>query len=118
EQRSGFLAPWKNACSLLWEGLVEVRIGFRWRGPRRWRGFGLDRCLLDSGNRRRRGRAWDRHRRGPRRPEAGEQNDKPDRLVGRGRMVDERSDRPIALVTGANRGLGLETARQLQADGY
>ena len=33
-------------------------------------------------------------------------------------MVDERSDRPIALVTGANRGLGLETARQLQADGY
>ncbi|HYY47953.1 MAG TPA: SDR family NAD(P)-dependent oxidoreductase [Thermoplasmata archaeon] len=33
-------------------------------------------------------------------------------------MVDETSERPIALVTGANRGLGLETARQLLADGY
>src|SRR5207302_1200298 len=37
--------------------LVEVRIGFRRRGLRRWHGFGLDRCLLDRGNRRRRGRA-------------------------------------------------------------
>jgi NAD(P)-dependent dehydrogenase (short-subunit alcohol dehydrogenase family) len=33
-------------------------------------------------------------------------------------MTSMPSDRPIALVTGANRGLGLETSKQLLADGY
>jgi NAD(P)-dependent dehydrogenase (short-subunit alcohol dehydrogenase family) len=33
-------------------------------------------------------------------------------------MADESSERPIALVTGANRGLGLETSRQLHAEGF
>src|SRR5713226_995664 len=33
-------------------------------------------------------------------------------------MTSIPSDRPIALVTGANRGLGLETSKQLLEDGY
>jgi NAD(P)-dependent dehydrogenase (short-subunit alcohol dehydrogenase family) len=33
-------------------------------------------------------------------------------------MTSVPSDRPIALVTGANRGLGLETSKQLLEDGY
>jgi NAD(P)-dependent dehydrogenase (short-subunit alcohol dehydrogenase family) len=33
-------------------------------------------------------------------------------------MASAQSDRPIALVTGANRGLGLETCNQLRAQGF